>query len=280
MTGFGAISEDALFGSPTTVTQEAMVTPEQQAAINAMLAYGKTGDLEGSTAPSYTGSLGSYNMTPTETSATGSLNSMLSAGLPKLMSMGNDTLKSLLAGNQFDPNAAGGIYSGFKKQTLREQQNAQDAMNRASGVQGNLYSTSRANQVNTLNQATNDTLTNKLAELNDTYAQRKLAAVPLAFQSAQQEQNMGLQKIGAGFQYGGLQRILDDQALKNKYNAWLANQTATQAKVQSMLGSLGQVGQGVQWGNKSVTLPSDGGLVGKVASGVASGYGRSLGGGI
>jgi hypothetical protein len=262
--GAGASLLGGLLGSnsgSTTINQVPMLTEEQKKAIQGLSNYyssgGKLPGVDYNAGQTYGDSLGSYGMTGVEGMGQNQLMNLMNAGLPKIYGMGTDKLSELLNTDKFDPFSEKGVYSGFKKNALKELGESKDRLKRDSAVTGSLYSTNTGNQTRKLEENTTGSLNSKLAELYDTFVQRQIGAIPTALAAGQTEQNMNLAQIGASQQFGALQRILEDQKLKDKYAEYVRTQGEKQSQIQSILGSMSTVAGGSgNFGVPSVTVPN------------------------
>jgi len=242
---------DFLGGSKSTITQEPMQTEEQKKMMQMLSQFAQTGSWgdSGYTAgQEYGGAMGNYNMSPIESQAQNSLLSMLSGGMGTF-GLAKDEITKLLGSDKYDPYSDKGIYSGFAKNVDREAGETSDAMKTNMAITGDLFSTENARQHGLLAERTHDTKTNKLAELYDTFAQRKLAGAGMAAEMGAQEMNM----LGMAQQMGALERMLKDQQAKEKYAAW---QNQRNEFTQAIEAAQGVFNKDVPYGVKSYTASS------------------------
>lgn len=204
-----------------TVTQEPMMEKEQLAAMRDLVNFYKTGKFGGYQAGAeYGGKLGEFEMTDLEKTGQGKLSSMVAGGLPELFRMGGNEIKKLLTTEEYDPYSEKGVYKGFKKNVLRESAESSDILNRDLAVTGDLYSTAHAKEQGLLRERTHGTLTNKLAELYDTFAGRKLEGARTAADMGVAGERMEKERIGMTQSVGALGRLLKDAEAKTKYADW------------------------------------------------------------
>lgn len=245
---------------PTTVKQEAMVTPEQQAAINALKSYYETGKIGGSdmkAGEAYGGSLGNYQVSGMENAGLSALQQMLNGGLGSLYNNSANALNEMSSAKYYDPSS-NGVFSAFKKEALKNQADQSNILNRNMAATGGLYSTNQGVQQRRLGENTNDALNSKLAELAQFAVTSRMNAANSGISAANTGQNMLMNQIGASQQYGGLARTLQNQEANAKYSAWLNQRTEQQNQIQNMLNAMNSNAKGVEWGTKSVSLPSTG----------------------
>lgn len=252
---------------PQTVEQGPMYTPEQQEALKRMLGFAMTGTHGKYTAgEGYKGPLGSYEMTDLEKSGQSALADLMGKTIGTQgfgTGMGFEQLGKLFSGEKFDPYSEKGVYSGFKKQTQRELQEAQDRLHRGMAVTGDLYSTATAKESGLLQERGQDILTNKLAELYQDYSNKQIGAIPWALSAEQaakeggmREQALGediaMGRIGASQQYGATQRLLEDARLKGLYSEWSRAHEESKEPLRALESIYGS---SPNWGSKSMTAP-------------------------
>lgn len=197
-----------MFGKKKTIEEP----KEIQAARNLLLDFARTGKFGGFTAGENV-PLGYGDFSPTDIENTGlsSLQHLLQNGIPDQYRMGDDALKGFL---DTDPTAVQAQFDPFKRQVEKDTQDQESAAKRSAAFAGNLYSTDTIQNLGDIRSNANDTLTSKLAELTDSALNRRLSAIPLAYQAGEGRQNLALQQIGASQTYGGLARNLNDQSIK------------------------------------------------------------------
>lgn len=209
----GATLVDQLFGKKggSTVTQVPLETEEQRKARQRLLGFSETG-----TTGTYDANA-RYAPGALEGDAGGRLAALLQSGMPELFGAGSDALKGFLTTDQYDPFSPTGEYSSFKTQALKEADDARARLKREGAISGSIFSNDFSRSLGTLESDTTNKLTSKLAELYDTYTQRKLNAIPLAFQAGQAGENIDLGRISAGYAAGNTdyQRFLNEQQAKS-----------------------------------------------------------------
>lgn len=211
-----------LKGNEGTVSQEPLLTPEQQAAQTMMMDFAKTGKYGGYTAgEGYGGSLGDFNMTGTEGLAQGKLNELLSSTLPDIYSQGENTLSDFMTTEKYNPMANGGVYDAYKGTVDRQIRDAESATKRSAAFGRNLYSSDTVRKLGDVQAKGQEALSSKLADMYQTYVGQKLQAAPMALQAGQGREAINQSRISAGYQYGGLQRTLANQEANAKYQEWM-----------------------------------------------------------
>ena len=223
--GSSMISGSNSGGDGTTLTQEPMLTPEQKKAMSMLSNYAKTGQWGGGAyqaGEDYDGKLGEFQMTDTEKSGQDMLTKLMNtAGIGEMFDLGKTEIKDLLATDKYDPYSKTGVYGGYKKNVLREEQESSDRLKRDLAVTGDLYSTNTGKEMGLLKERSQDQLSSKLAELYDVYGQRKLQGAETAAQMGIQEQQSEVGKIGLSQSLGSLDRLLKDAEAKTKYADWI-----------------------------------------------------------
>lgn len=224
----GGLSEvyNALKPGQQTVNQQVMETPEQKAARLRLDQFSRTGtyDFGGgktfSAGDAYTGELGDFSLSPQEQQANTRLSGLISGGRSDLYNAGQKTIQDLLTTDRFDPYSANGEFTPFKDAVNLETQQAQGRAKNAAAFSGNLYSKNTNSNLADIESSANLQLQSKLAQLFSDYTGRKIQGANTALDYEQAGQNMDLNAIGAGFQYGGLQRNLNtanDQARLSEF---------------------------------------------------------------
>ncbi len=240
-----------LFSSrSSTTTLDPMLTPEQKQAMQLLTQLGMTGSGGGiNLGEAYGGSLGDFNTTPTESMAGNNLYSLLQSGTPEGINTARSTLTGL-ANNQFNPDDPSSGYAAYSRQVARAGNVANDAINREAAITGDRFSTSIGQQKADLGAQQSDILATKLGELYNAGQNRSLQAAQGLGNLETQNEAINQGRIDAGFQHGGLQRLL-------------AN-AESQAKLQEFMRQreekLGQIGilegvfnKNVQFGQMSTT---------------------------
>lgn len=225
-----ASAVSGLFGKKKT-KQEPFYSPQQLDAINRLLDFSKTGkygDFQaGSEVPL---GYGDFNTTDIENQGLSSLQNLISSGIPSQFKLGDDALASIL---NPDPNYIQSQFDPFKAQTERQIRDSETALKRGAGFAGNLYSTNTIKGLGDIQARGNETLTSELARLTDSALNRRLSAIPLAYQSAQAQEDINQGRIGSAFQYGGLTRQLNDASIKARDNELLRRRQELQLPIQA-----------------------------------------------
>lgn len=202
----------SLLGSGKKVKQEPLETPEQRAARQKLMGFANTGTFGDFTAGAEVPlGYGDFNATGIEKQGLTSLQGLLNNGIPSQYKLGDEALQDLLATS---PEQIAAQFDPFKVQTQRQIEESNTALKRGAGFAGNLYSTDTIRNLGDIQARGNETLTSKLAELTNSALDRRLQAIPLAYQSAESQQNAQLQQIQASQQYGSLTRQLNDASIK------------------------------------------------------------------
>lgn len=206
----GGLSElPGLFNSgQTTQNQVPLETPEQAAARKKLLDFANTGTFGAYTAGADIGiKPGDYGMTGLETQGQTALQQLLNGGIPSQFKLGDNALADLLNPNiqaQFQP---------FVDQTNRQTRTDVNAARANAGYTGSLYGTSAIKTLGDVQSRANETLTSKLASLTNDALNRRLQAIPLAYQSGQAQQNILNNNISSAYQYGALPRTLNNASI-------------------------------------------------------------------
>jgi len=201
-----------LLGGKQTAQQGPLQTPEQLAARQQLLDFaqtGKFGDFQaGAEVPLQ---FGDFAATGLEQQGLSSLGKLLSEGIPEQFRLGTDALQDILATS---PEQVEAQFSPFKAQVERQIKESDEALKRRAAFGQNLFSTDTIQQLGDIGARGNEALTAELGRLTSEDLNRRLAAVPLAFQAGEAQQGAGLQQIAASQQFGGLTRQLNDAAIK------------------------------------------------------------------
>lgn len=213
----------ALNPGSTTVTQVPLETPEQKQARQLLANFMSTGKFGNFTAGGDAGVKPiDTTMTSTEQAGQSSLQNLLSSTLPPQFAMGDAALKDLL---NPDPNAIQAQFDPFKTQVERQIGQSNKDLLRTSGYAGNLYSTGTIQKLGDVQARGNETLTSQLASLTNDALNRRAAAIPLAYQSGQNQENIAQNRIAASQQYGGLSRDLTNSGIADANTETLRRRT-------------------------------------------------------
>lgn len=249
------------------------MSPEQQQLLNNQLAYSNggvqaMGDLQKfyqtgnwfdmyQAGEGYGDQLGAYQMTPIEQNSQLSLNNMIQSGAPELNRLAWDEYKNLLTTDQYNPmaeNKKGTHFDPYYKQIMKSQTEQQDLLNRSLAAGGDFYSTNRYDQTRQLGENTQDQTNLLISDLYKNYEEQRLSGARTAADLGAQQQNMQMQQIEAGHQYGALQRTLDDQKAKEAYNDWL-RQRSEYGDLINTAKSIYSGGLGATGGNAAASNP-------------------------
>lgn len=202
----------SLISNKKKQSQVPLETPEQAAARRALLEFSRTGKWGDFQAGDEVGlGYGDYGITDPEQAGLSSLQKLLASGMPQQYQMGDAALSDLLATSdaqiqkQFDP---------FNTLVDRSTRESTDAYKRAAGYGGSLYSSSAMRGLEEIQSKAGETKTMQLANLTNDALNRRLQAIPLAYESGRDQENIGMNRIAASQQYGGLTRQLNDASIK------------------------------------------------------------------
>lgn len=199
------------FGKKKT-KQVPLEPPEITAARKALYDYSQTGTFGNFTAGAEVPlNYGDYNATGIEQQGQSSLQTLLSSGIPSQFQMGDDALRGILDGSQAGIDAQ---FNPFKDQVQRQINTSNNDLKRTAGFAGNLYGTDTVKRLGDVQARGNETLAAQLASLTNQAQDRRLQAVPLAYQSGQAQEGITQGRIATSQQYGGLTRQLNDQSIK------------------------------------------------------------------
>jgi hypothetical protein len=244
----------------TTTSQVPLETPEQAAARKALMNFatsGRLGDFQAGAAIPGMG-YGDYNLTDPEKTGLSTLQNLLTSGIPDQFRLGDSALRSYLATNPADVSAQ---FDPFKEQVQRQIGLSNRDLLRTAGVAGNLYSTDTIRKLGDVQARGNETLTSKLAELTDAALNRRLSAIPLAYQSGEAQQNAALRQVGASQQYGDLVRSLNDASIKARDQELLRRRQESELPLEALRSV---AGTGSNFGIPSVTTSPYQDLLGMV----------------
>lgn len=214
-----------LFGSDPGPTN-------QEQAQAALLDFAKTGSYGNFTAGAEVPlGYGDFNMTGLEQQGQTSLQNLLSSGIPDQFKLGDSALQDLLATS---PDAIAKQFQPFNAITDRNTQDALTAQKRAAAFGGNLYTSKNIQALGDIGAKANETKTAQLAQLTNDALNRKLQAIPLAYQSGQDQENIQQSRIAASQQYGGLSRQLNDASIKARDAELLRRRQELQLPIQAL----------------------------------------------
>ena len=235
---------------------EQMLSPEQKKAMNMLSTFsstGKFGDYKAGEA--YGGKLGDYDLRGLEKAGIGGISDLQKAGTSEITQLGVQEIVDLLKTDKFDPYAKGGIYSGFKRNVLREQGEQSDKLRQLSALTGTLRSTGYEKEEGLLGERTSGQLTDKLAQLYDTFAQRKLAGAETAVGMGAEQQRQTLEREQAAIGAGSLERLLEDARAKEMYSDWLRKRGEMEGQINTASSLLSK---NIPYGMKSISRKEPG----------------------
>lgn len=220
---------------------EDFYTPEQLAAQRRLSDFSATGRYGNFEAGADVGlGYGDYGVTGLEQSGLSNLQQLLTSGIPDQFRMGDDALRDFMSTS---PDAIEKQFEPFKAQTERVVRDQQTALKRGASFGGNLYSTDTVRNLGDIGARANETMIGKLAELTDTALNRRLQAIPLAYQSGAAQEGIGMGRISASQQYGGLTRQLNDASIKARDAEILRRRQELQLPIQAAESIAGQSGR-------------------------------------
>ena len=249
----------ALIGNKKKQEQVPLETPEQRAARQKLMGFANTGTFGNFTAGAEVPlGYGDYGMTGIEGKGQSALQDLLNQGLPSQYAAGDAALADYL---KTDPTDVSAQYNPFRDQVNRQIKESNRSLKRNAGFAGNLYSTDTIRNLGDIQARGNETLTSELARLTDSALQRRLQAIPLAYQSGEAQQAARLNQIQASQQYGGLTRQLNDAAIKARDAELLRRRQELQLPIQA---AQTVAGQQAQFGVPSINTSPYGDLLGLV----------------
>lgn len=225
------VAASALLGGKKKTSQVPLETPEQRAARQKLMGFADTGKFNDFTAGAEVPlGYGDYGVTGIENTAQSSLQNLLNSGIPSQYAMGDQALQGFLTSDQgsidsqFDP---------FKVQVQRQIAESNRNLTRNAGFAKNLYSTNTIRNLGDVEARGNETLTAQLAALTNEALNRRLQAIPLAYQSGSQQEDITQGRIASGMQYGGLTRQLNDASIKARDTELLRRRQELQLPIQA-----------------------------------------------
>lgn len=199
-------------GGGDEMSQVPMETPEQKAARGMLLNFAQTGKFGNFTAGEEVPlKYGDYQMTDLQRQGQMGLQGLLQGGIPEQFRLGNEALRQYLS---TDPRDVQAMFQPFADQTDRMTREASAGLKRGAAAMGGLYSTDTVRGLGDVESRGLQTKTAELARLTDQALQRRLSAVPMAYQAGQAEQAAKMQQIQAAYEYGDLARSLNDASIK------------------------------------------------------------------
>lgn len=237
-------------GGYDTTSQQVMETPEQREARRMLLQYAQTGNFGNIKAGEDIGiQSGNYDMSGLENTATGQLYNRLNAGNPEMFGLADQGIRDLM-----DTSAAGldAQFSPYKALAEREGRNAADALKRNAAFSGSLYGSDTIRGLGDVAARTAETNQARLADLTTGALNRKTQAIGLAQQSGSLSEDTARNRIADAFQYGGLQRNLQNAQVEaaNAEKMRRRNEQLNQINA-----GMGVAGQNAQFGVPEIKTP-------------------------
>lgn len=223
------------------------MTPEQRQAMSLLQTYGATGKIGDFQAGEGYGNLGDFNfqMTPQELAGQTALDQYIGSGTP-MLGTASDVLTKM-ANQQFNPDDPSSGFAAFQRQVARSGKQASDVLNREAAMTGSRFGTSIGRDKADLAAQQSDILASKLGEIwQNTQAQKLAAAQGLG--NLQQIQDQSAQnRIQAAYQYGSMQRDLQNQQAQLAYDDWKRGREERTQSI-SALGTVLSKGTTPMWG--------------------------------
>lgn len=229
------------FGGKKTVRPEDFYTPEQLAAQRKLANFSDTGSYNGFTAGADVGlGYGDFNATAPEQTGLTNLQALLKGGIPDQFKMGDAALQDLLATS---PDAINRQFEPFKGTVERQIRDSNTALKRSASFGGNLYSSDTIKGLGDVQARGNETLMTKLSDLTNQFMDRRLQAIPLAYQSGNAQEALNMGRIDASQRYGALTRNLNDASIKARDAEILRRRQELQLPIQAAETLAGQAGR-------------------------------------
>lgn len=222
----------------STTTLDAMLTPEQKAAMASLADIGQTGG------DSYTGSLGDFNMTDNQALANNKLFQLLSAGSPDGYNTARNTLTGM-ANTKFNPDDPSSGFAAYSREVARATNDSNDVLNREAAITGDRYSTSIGRNKQDLALRQNDLLSSKLADLYNSAQDRSYNAANALTNLESQNADNTRANLTMGFDpnQGGLQSLLNTAKAQAQYKEFVRTQDNKMNALNSVLSKNVQFGQ-------------------------------------
>lgn len=236
----------------TTVSQVPLQTGEEREAMQLLLELAKTGTFGDFTAGEKSGlPLGDFEATGIEKEGLNKLTALLQGSLPSSFLAGKNTLEDLLS-DKFDPFNPKGEFKPFKDTVEKNLGESVDRLKRNAAFAKDLFSTNTIKELRNLEEEGQSILTNKLAQLNTDFIDRKASLIPTAGNFGTAEENIKLGRVGASQQFGGLSRILNDTKIQREFQEFLRQR----GELQIPINAAGTVASSKSnFGVPSVTTP-------------------------
>jgi hypothetical protein len=208
-------------GKSETITAEPMLTDEQKRAMTALLNYGMTGTTPSGYQAGQPYDLSGFNFDTSNLENLGlsQLFNLAGRGGPSGLNTARNTL-SQLTDLTFDPDDTSTGFGAFKSQLARKVQDASDVLDREAARTGNRFGTAIAGEKRDLAAEQSDQIASKLADLFNTQQNRALSA-SLGLTSLEgAAENIAQNRISQLFNYGGLERDLQNQKANLEFSDW------------------------------------------------------------
>lgn len=237
----GSTVASSLLNKKKTPNPEDFYTQDQLAAQRGLADFMRSGTFGNFTAGEELPlGYGDYNATGIEKQGLSSLQNLLSSGMPAQFQLGDQALEDILATS---PERINAQFEPFKAQTERTIREGERGVKRASNFAGNLYSTGTIRDLGDVRARGVETMTSKLADLTNEALNRRLSAIPLAYQSGQAQEAVNVGRIGASQAFGGLTRQLNDAAIKARDAEILRRREESKLPIEAAYALAGQAGR-------------------------------------
>lgn len=258
------------FDGDGETSQVPLETPEQRHARAALVNFmntGRFGDFKAGEEQNL--GYGDFGITGIEQTGQSKLQELLRGGIPSQYAMGDEALQSFL---KPDPNQIATQFAPYNDLMDRSLMESNRSLKRGAGFAGNLYSTDTIRGLGDIQARGNETKSAELARLTNQQLDRKLQAVPLAYQSAQAQQGAKLEQIAASQSYGALTRQLNNAGIQARDAEILRRRSELQLPIQA---AMSVAGTGAQFGVPSVANASPYadllGMIGQIGGAYAGG---------
>lgn len=247
---------DAFGSGKTTQSQVPLETPEQRAARQMLMRFAQSGTLDFGGGRGYTAGedigigYGNFDTSGYERQGLSNLGNLLSSGIPDQFKLGDDALRDLLATG---PGGVEAQFNPFKDIVNRQIRESDTDLKRQAGFAGNLYSTNTVRGLGDIRARGNETLTAQLANLTNEALNRRLQAVPLAYQSGAAQEGIRMGRIGASQQFGGLERNLNNARIQDRNAELLRRRDEMTSPIDA---ARSVIGAPVNFGVPSVSIPN------------------------
>ena len=251
--GAGAVAGGLGLFDEETAEQVPLETPEQRAARQMLMRFAETGQFGAFKAGEAQNlGYGDFNATSEEQTGLTGLRSLLASGIPDQYRLGDQAIRDLM-----DTSEAGidRQFQPYNALTERAAAESRAAVKRGAGFAGNLYSTDTIKKLGDVEARTYESKAAELARLTEGALNRKASVIPLAMQSARDQENIQLGRLEASQAFGSLTRRLNDASVKARDTELLRRRqelqlpiqaatavAGTPSQYQDLLAMVGQVG--------------------------------------